>query len=356
MTLELSLDHAYPGFSLQLELTLAAPGITALFGPSGCGKSTLLRLLAGIEPARQGRILCDGRCWQDSARGLFLPAHAREIGMVFQDARLFPHLDVRANLAFAARYPRHGLRLQADWLIEQLQLTPLLTQRPATLSGGQRQRVALARALLSRPRLLLLDEPLSALDRHSRQIIMQLLEQLQRRRRLPMLYVTHAVDEVLRLAEQLVCLQQGRVVAQGDPTQIFGQQGHLPALGERALLRGEVVEQDARDRMSAVRCDPALPPIWIAGSEHPLGSRVTLSLHADDIALSLQPLTGTSLQNQLPVELSEILADDGDQVLLRVRFGRCLLPVRISHRALHRLQLQPGQPLWALIKSVAVEH
>ncbi|GAA0702603.1 molybdenum ABC transporter ATP-binding protein [Marinobacterium maritimum] len=356
MSLTFAVQHHYNGFDLDIELQLETEGITALFGPSGCGKSTLLRLLAGLEPAQQGRIHFHGECWQDSQTGTVLPANRRDIGLVFQDARLFPHLSVQDNLSFSAPYRRGGMPLDASLLIDQLQLAPLLLQKPDTLSGGQKQRVALARALLSRPRLLLLDEPLSALDRESRRLIMDLIEQLQQRHALPIIYVTHAVDEVLRLADHLVCLQQGKVIAEGDPLQLFGQQGTLPQLGNRALLRGRVAQLDIQDRMSAISCGRDLPPIWIAGTDHAQDTTVTLSLQAEDIALSLQPLSGTSLQNQLPVELVSIDQTNSDRPWVQVRFGDHLLPVSISHRALTQLELRPGQQLWALIKSIAVEH
>lgn len=356
MSLTLAVQHRYHDFELDVELQLAVAGITALFGPSGCGKSTLLRLLAGLETARQGHVHFHGECWQDSQTETFLPTNRRDIGLVFQDARLFPHLSVQDNLSFSAPYLRGGEQLDERELIERLQLAPLLQQKPDTLSGGQKQRVALARALLSRPRLLLLDEPLSALDRESRQLIMDLIAQLQQRHALPIIYVTHAVDEVLRLADHLVCLQQGRVVAEGDPLQLFGQQGILPQLSDRALLRGRVTRVDPEDRMSAVSCSPEQPPIWIAGTAHALDTNLTLSLQAEDIALSLQPLSGTSLQNQLPVEVVSVEQTDSDRPRVQVRFGTSRLPVSISHRALTELKLRPGLQLWALIKSVAVEH
>ncbi|GAA0790723.1 molybdenum ABC transporter ATP-binding protein [Marinobacterium sediminicola] len=356
MSLSLSLQHRYSTFELEVELQLACQGITALFGPSGCGKSTLMRLLSGLEPAQQGVIRFGNDCWQDCDRGTFIPPEQRNIGMVFQDARLFPHLNVQDNLNFATPYRRLGVQLDKALLIEQLQLGPLLRQKPATLSGGQKQRVALARALLSRPRLLLLDEPLSALDQESRLLIMALIEQLQQSHSLPVLYVTHAVDEVLRLANHMVCLQQGRVIAEGDPATLFGQQGCIPQLSNRALLRGRVCNLDVRSRMTAILIEEDLPPIWIAGATHTPGTPLTLSLQAEDIALSLQPLSGTSLQNQLPVTITNIEHPDPDRPCIQVRFGRHALPVSISHRALEELDLRPGLQLWALVKSVAVEY
>ncbi|MBV0933447.1 molybdenum ABC transporter ATP-binding protein [Marinobacterium weihaiense] len=356
MSLELALYHDYRRFELDVSLTLPGSGVTALFGPSGCGKSTLLRLLAGIEPARRGRVFFEGECWQDSEAALWVAPRQRDIGMVFQDARLFPHLSVQDNLRFAGRYARRGVALDEQHLIERLQLEPLLSQLPATLSGGQQQRVALARALLSRPRLLLMDEPLSALDQASRQLLLALIVDLQQHHRLPILYVTHAVDEVLRLANHMVQLEAGRVVAEGAPTELFGRPDTAPALEDCALLKGEVIEQDLTDTMSAVRCAPDLPPIWIAGTAHPVGSTVMLSLQARDVALSLHPLAGTSLQNQLPVQVEAITMDHHGGPRIALRFGEHRLPAMISHRALAQLQLHTGMPLWALIKSVAVEH
>ncbi|PSL15467.1 molybdate transport system ATP-binding protein [Marinobacterium halophilum] len=356
MSLEISVRHRYRDFELDLQLSLAGNGITALFGPSGCGKSTLLRALAGTEPAQHGTIHFADQCWQDSQTRFLLPPQQRDIGMVFQDARLFPHLNVGENLRFAAPYTRGGVQLDADRLLHQLQLEPLLQQMPATLSGGQQQRVALARALLSRPRLLLMDEPLSALDQASRNLILSLIEQLQRNHSLPIIYVTHAVDEVLRLAEHMVRLQDGRVIAEGDPAILFGRSDSDPLLSDRALLRGQVSHHDMEYRMSAVACAPGQPPVWISGTEHAPGTAITLSIQARDIALSLHPLTGTSLQNQLPMEVVEINGHDSDRPRLILRFGQHRLPVSITRRALVQLELRSGMHVWALIKSVAVEH
>lgn len=355
MSLELKLNHHYHGFTLDVALQLADDGVTALFGPSGCGKSTLLRLLAGVELARSGTIRFANECWQDSDAGHFIPARQRNIGMVFQDARLFPHLSVLDNLRFASRYLRTGVNLSETELIDRLQLAPLLSQKPGTLSGGQQQRVALARALLSRPRLLLLDEPLSALDQVSRQLLLELIEELQYHYHLPMIYVTHSADEVLRLANHMVQLEAGSVIAQGDPAHLFGRPESDPLLGERALLRGRVVQKDSTDEMSAIQCIPEWPPIWIAGTDYPLGTRVTLSIQARDIALSLQPISGTSVQNQLPVTIDMINPDHSGSPMISLRYGNCRLPARVSRRALTQLKLHTDMTLWALIKSVAVE-
>jgi len=355
LSLELELHHHYPGFTLDLSLNWHAEGICALFGPSGCGKSTLLRLIAGIEQPGRGYVRFQDQLWQDSDRGIWTPPQQRDIGVVFQDGRLFPNMTVADNLAFADAYPRRGPELERDWVIETLQLPPLLQRSPETLSGGQRQRAALARALFSRPRLLLMDEPLSALDLRSRQLILELIRQLHDRHRLPMLYVTHSADEVLRLADQLICLQQGRISAQGLPAELLGRpESGLP--DDQALLPGQVTAIDTEYGLAAVSCSANAAPVWIPARGLTIGSHLNLCLQARDIALSRHPVTGTSLQNQLPVVIDSLQPLDSASMRVDVCFGTCRLPVILTRRACAELELTPGLEVIALIKSVAVEH
>ncbi len=355
MSLELTLNHTYPGFNLDICLDWQAEGICALFGPSGCGKSTLLRLIAGIEQPDQGRIRFQDQLWHDANKGIHLPPQQRDIGVVFQDGRLFPNLSVAENLSFADTYSRHGPEVDRDWVIETLQLPPLLQRSTQTLSGGQRQRVALARALFSRPQMLLLDEPLSALDLSSRRLILGLIRQLHENHRLPMLYVTHSADEVLRLADRLICLQQGKIIADGDPVQLLNQsETGLPE--DQTLLRGKVSHIDHHYGLVAIVCDQQLPPIWIPAEELQPGEQVTLAIQARDVTLALQPVDNTSVQNQLPVEVMEILPLDEVRMRVRVRFGPSTLPVTLTRRACDSLQLRPGLPATALVKSIALDY
>ncbi|WP_323156302.1 molybdenum ABC transporter ATP-binding protein, partial [Pseudomonas oryzihabitans] len=212
MSLTARFELSHPGFALDVDLALPGSGVTALFGPSGSGKTSCLRCVAGLEHGARGRLVVAGETWQDSERGLFLPPHRRALGYVFQDANLFEHLDVRRNLLFGWKRVAPGeRRLALEQVVELLGIAGLLTRMPARLSGGERQRVGIARALLTSPRLLLMDEPLAALDAERKAEILPYLERLTRELALPILYVSHAPDEVARLADHLVLLEQGRV-------------------------------------------------------------------------------------------------------------------------------------------------
>jgi len=214
--IEIDLRLARPAFTLEVRQTLPAQGITAFFGPSGCGKTTLLRAIAGLERA-QGRVAMGDAAWQDDARGAFVPAHQRSLGYVIQEAALFPHLDVRRNLDYGLKRTRaEERRIPLDQVIELLGIGHLMQRRTTTLSGGERQRVAIARALATSPRLLLMDEPLAALDMQRKREVLPYLEGLQRELRLPILYVSHAIDEVSRLADHLLVMEEGRVRAAGS--------------------------------------------------------------------------------------------------------------------------------------------
>ncbi|MBP0048452.1 molybdenum ABC transporter ATP-binding protein [Marinobacterium sp. AK62] len=355
MTLHVRVSHRYGPFRLALDLKLPTNGITALFGPSGCGKSTLLRLLAGLEPAQEGLVHFRGEVWQDSSQQQFLASDKRDVGMVFQDSRLFPHLSVADNLTFADRYARKGPQMDSAWIMDRLQLSELLARRPATLSGGQRQRVALARALLSRPRLLLLDEPLSALDQTSRHLILELIRDLHDRHLIPILYVTHAPDEVVRLADHLVCLSDGQVAQSGNPVELLSHTGAITA-DAQALLQGQVEQVDNDYALAGIRCAPEAPLIWVPAEQLEPGQSIRVSIHARDVSLAAQPVPDTSLQNQLPVRIESLSPLDPGRMQVTVSFGKALLPVMLTRRACDQLALEPGQSMVALIKSVALEH
>ena len=345
-----------PAFRLQVDLALPAHGITALFGPSGSGKTTLLRCVAGLERADAALLQVAGALWQDNARGLFLPPWKRSLGYVFQEASLFDHLDVAGNLAYAQRRadaPRG--RLSAQDTIALLGIGHLLGRRIDTLSGGERQRVAIARALATQPRLLLLDEPLAALDRARRQDILPWLERLRDELRIPMLYVTHAVDEVARLADTLVVLDQGRVSDVGPVAQVLDRMNASALSGEDigALIEGTVCELDARWKLARVRFEGGA--FWVNDSGLALDQRVRVRVLARDISISLRQPVGTSIQNLLPASVVSVAPDvQESQVLVRLACGQSVLTARITARAADTLALGPGLAVWAQVKSVAL--
>jgi molybdate transport system ATP-binding protein len=352
--LRLSLPRAE--FSLQVDLQLPAQGITAVFGASGAGKTSLLRCVAGLERAGGGYVGIGGDVWQDDAAGVFVPAWRRPVGYVFQEASLFEHLDVRGNLAFGATRarPRAGPQVLQD-AIELLGLGPLLARRPAQLSGGERQRVAIARALATQPRVLLLDEPLAALDRARRQDILPWLERLRDSLHTPMLYVTHAADEVARLADHLVVLSRGQVAAAGPVAEVLAAVHGPVVMGEDAgaLLQAKVGERDARWQLQ--RVDFAGGHLWLRDDGLALGRPVRLRVLARDVSLATARPQHTSIQNLLPGVVETLAADaHPSQALVRVACGPTLLLARVTQRAVVELQLRPGVPVWAQVKAVAL--
>jgi molybdate transport system ATP-binding protein len=342
------------GFTLDVSLQLPAQGVSALFGPSGCGKTTVLRALAGMERAA-GRVALDGELWQDDACGLFVPTHRRAIGYVIQEAALFPHLDVRGNLDYARR--RAGTaRFELDPLLELLGIGALMARRPDTLSGGERQRVAIARALAAGPRLLLMDEPLAALDAARKAEVLPYLERLHRELQLPIVYVSHAIDEVARLAHQLVLLEQGRVVATGTVGEVLARLDLPTARGEGAgvVLEAVLAERDVPWQLVRLQVDEAFS-VWARDPGFELGRALRVRLLARDVSLTRAPQIGTSIGNQLRGTVEAIADDDHPSLaLVRVRVGANPVVARLTRRSAYALGLQPGMPVWAQVKTVAL--
>ncbi len=341
---------ARDGFRLDVDLALPARGCSAVFGPSGCGKSSLLRCIAGLEPAAHGELRVAGRIWQDAATRV--PAHRREVGRVFQHSGLLPHLSVLANLRYGWQRAGAPAALLEQW-IERLALPPLLARKPGSLSGGERQRVALARALVSAPRLLLLDEPLSALDAERRGEILPFLEAVRRDAGIPVLYVTHAVEEVARLADHLVLMDAGRVLATGPALDVLNRADLPLALRDDAgvVLQARVEQRDAH---GLLRLRTAAGLLYAHGPEQPPGTPLRLRIQARDVSLALQRHDDSSLLNLLPATVADIAALPGGQVQLRLEAGGAPLLARISHRSLERLALRPGLAVWAQVKAVAL--
>lgn len=350
----LSLPRA--DFTLDVDLRLPGSGITVLFGPSGSGKTSVLRCVAGLERGRGARIVVDEEVWQDDAAGVFLPTHRRALGYVFQEASLFAHLDVQGNLDYGrkrSRSPDAARTLRE--VVELLGIGHLLGRRVAGLSGGERQRVAIARALATMPRLLLLDEPLAALDAARRQEILPWLEKLRAELKLPMLYVTHAVDELARLADHVVVLGQGRARAAGPVDAVLSAIDASGLAGDEAgaLVHGVVAERSLAWHLARVDFDHG--SFWLRDSGFALGREVRLRVLARDVSLATREPLGTSIQNHFPCIVESIAADvHPSQVLVRVRSGQTALVARITRRALAELDLAAGSPAWVQVKSVAL--
>lgn len=354
MTLDFAARHAFAGFTLDAAFR-APPGVTALFGPSGSGKSTILSIVAGLLRPDAGRVSLDAVVLFDTAGGTCVPPERRRCGVVFQDARLLPHLSVAANLRYGARRapadaPGPGL----EAVVDLLGLAPLLARRPRALSGGERQRVALGRALLSRPRLLLMDEPLASLDGPRKAEILPFLEHLRDGARVPILYVTHALDEVDRLADTLVLVEAGRVQACG-PVADLAVRTDLAQLAARrdagALLRCVVADHDAARGLTQLTF-PGGTLLVPLRAEAP-GTSLRLRLRARDVSLALDPPRGISSHNVLAATITAIDPAGAHEVFVSLQVGPGTILARITRDAVDRLLLARGLPVSALVKSTA---
>ena len=340
------------GFSLDAAFSAPSRGVTALFGPSGSGKSTLLRCIAGLERA-EGHFRIDGERWQDA--GDFLPPHHRRLGYVFQEASLFPHLSVRANLEFGfRRTPASERRIQPEQAIDWLGIAPLLGRRIGTLSGGERQRVAIGRALLASPRLLLMDEPLSALDRQAKRDILPYLERLHRELDIPVLYVSHALDEVARLADHLVLLEAGQVIAVGPFAELSTRLDLRLAHGgeAEAIVEGMVAGHD--DPFHLTWVDFPGGRLTVPRHQADAGRAVRVRILARDISLTLEQQTGTSILNIFPVTVTDLAEDNPAQMVVRLDAAGTPLLARITRKSAAVLGIRPGKRLFAQVKSVAI--
>lgn len=356
--LSLHLRHSFGAFRLEADIE-APVGVTALFGRSGSGKTTIVNAVAGLLPVQEGRIELDGRVLLDTARGISLPPSRRRIGYVFQDARLFPHLTVAQNLAYGRFFaPRGASGPEAGRIITLLGLEHLLRRRPAMLSGGEKQRVALGRAILSRPQMLLLDEPLAALDAARKAEILPYFERLRDELALPMLFVSHAADEVARLATTLVLVEAGRTLRSGPLADMLGDPDLATSfgLGEAgAVLMATIAAQEGD---GLTRLDTAAGALWLPRIDGAEGMRLRLHVPANAITLALRRPEAVSALNILPVTLRRISPDKTNDYGLTVQLdcaGEPLL-ARITRRSAALLDLQEGQHLFAMIKALSAER
>lgn len=347
-------------FSMQLELALPGQGVSALFGHSGSGKTTILRAIAGLERHANGRIEVDGELWQDEARQLFVPPHRRSIGYVFQEASLFPHLSVAGNLEFARQ--RSGVSAADSVAMlrratDLLGIGHLLARRAPGLSGGERQRVAIARALLTRPRLLLLDEPLASLDGKRKEEVLPYLESLQRELAIPMIYVSHAVEEVARLADHVVLLDAGKVLASGPAAQTLARLDTSMALSEDAgmLVEGIADGYDAPYGLLRLRIGTGQSIMHVAHAPVGDGASVRLRVLARDVSVTLSAHADSSIMNQLRAQVvASWPASDAAHVVLRLDAGGAPLLARITRRSHDQLGLTAGMTVWAQVKATAL--
>jgi len=354
MTLSVRISHRFGDFTLDATFE-AGPGVTALFGPSGSGKTSIANGIAGLLRPDAGRIALAGDVLLDRARGVCLPAARRRIGVVFQDGRLFPHLTARQNIAFGARYaPRGAPGLDGGTIEDMLGIGALMHRRPASLSGGEKQRVAISRALTMRPRLLLMDEPLAALDGPRKDEILPYLERLRDSGAVPIVYITHSMAEIARLADRIIVLRAGRVLRAGDVTDVLSDPAMVPLIGVReagSVLIARVIENRPQglSRLSINGGELHLP-----GVDAEVGKSLRIRILAQDVLVSMERPAGLSSRNILPAVVEEVHRGDGPGVALSLRLGEDRLLARITADAMDELGLAPGTHCYAILKATAV--
>ncbi len=355
MSLAFRLRHRFPTVTMDMAFEVPSPGITVLFGPSGSGKSTIISAAAGLLRPDECRIAVDGKVLADTEAGIWLPPERRGVGLVFQDAKLFPHMSVLTNLRFGMRRAPPG-PVKLNEIVDLLGIAPLLARRPNTLSGGERQRVAIGRALLAQPNLLLMDEPLASLDAPRKAEILPFLARLKTALRLPVLYVTHAPDEVSRLADNLVLIEAGRVLACGPLSEIAAR-ADLP-FGQRddagAVLAAVVAAHDAARGLT--RLDAAGVSLVVPLIDTPAGTALRIRIPAREVILAGRAPEAISVQNAVPGRVLRI-ADEPDRrsVLVEVALAEGTLLARVTPDAIARLSLAPGGAVLALVKSTSIE-
>ena len=355
--LDVAIQRKLGAFTLDCVFS-ARRGVTALFGASGAGKTTIANAIAGIVTPDAGHVRIAGEALFDSSSAIDVPVERRGVGYVFQDARLFPHLRVEGNLRFGASRTRGRASIASfDAVVDVLAIRPLLQRRPRDLSGGERQRVALGRALLAQPRLLILDEPLAALDAGHRHEILPYLVELAERFALPMIYVSHAIDEVVRLATDVVLVADGRVVASGPVEEIFSRGDLRPHTGRR-FEAGSIVEATKAGQ----RPEWKLTEVLLAGSiisvpavDAAVGTRLRIRIRARDVALALSEPLDTSIGARLPGVISEVVLREAPYAEVRVDLGNTSLWALVTRHSVDRLRLAPGRSVYCLVKTVALD-
>lgn len=349
-------------FTLEVNLDIPGRRVTGIFGPSGSGKTTLLRCIAGLQTCKNGSLAVNGEPWQNASKTL--PVHKRPLGFVFQQPSLFPHLTAERNLLFARKRAWNSVSsAEYDQIIALMGIEHLLGQLPAALSGGEQQRVAIARALLVKPRLLLMDEPLASLDQMRKREILPFLEKLHRTLDIPVLYVSHSVEEIARLADHVLLMEQGKIVRAGPAATVLSRTDFPVQLGDDlgVLIEARVAERNSEWHLARAQFDGG--DLWLRDSGEAIGERIRVRILARDISLTLDEDSRTSILNRLPVRVQKI-AEDSDPAMVLVRLepkagnaraaSETRLIARITRRSLQQLEILEGSELWAQIKSVAI--
>lgn len=340
-------------FELDVDIIAPADGVTAIFGSSGSGKTTLLRCIAGLESAAVGNVNFNGQDWQSETT--FLPVHKRPIGYVFQEASLFEHMSAEANLQYAIKRAGKDPVINKQQAVELLGIGALLKRYPEELSGGERQRVAIARALLVQPELLLMDEPLASLDAPRKAEILPYLERLKSELSLPILYVTHAIEEIARLADNVVVMKSGEVLMQGAAEDVFSSLEFSQFQGEdtAAVFKGKVIDKNARFHLCTVESEGLL--LQCRDMSYAIGDDVRVRILARDVSLIIDHPSKSSILNCFEAQVSEVQQDrHPGSVLAKIDIGNKHIVARISAKSAHELAITPGANVWAQIKSVAV--
>jgi len=344
-------------FDLDVELE-SAGGVTALFGRSGSGKTSIINVIAGLLRPAQGRVALNGELLFDSSREIDVPVERRRIGYVFQDARLFPHLSVRQNLRYGTVFNRRaGAARDADPIIGLLGLEGLLERRPGALSGGEKQRVAIGRALLADPRILLMDEPLAALDLQRKGEVLGYVERLREELDIPIVYVSHAIEEVVRIADRVALVSEGRVLASGAPDEIMSRLDLRPATGRYeagAVIETRVLAYDARDDISTLGF--AGGELLATNLDALIGEPVRVRVRARDVSLALRAPQDSSILNVLPGRILEIVEGPGAAAEVRLAVGETILLARVTQRSVRRLGLVSGRQVYALVKAISLDR
>jgi len=355
--LEVEIKHRLGRFALDVGFASGA-GLTALFGRSGAGKTSVVNIIAGLIRPERGRVVVDGNVLLDTARGIFVPMHRRRIGYIFQEGRLFPHLTVRQNLLYGRWFSRRGARQATIGEVGALLgIEHLLDRRPGALSGGEKQRVAIGRALLANPRLLLMDEPLAALDTPRKDEILPYIEKLRDEAGIPIVYVSHAIAEVTRLATTMVLMSEGKVDAVGPVTELMGRLDLYPRTGRfeaGAVIETRVAGHDSVYGLTHLSC--AAGEIRVPRLDLPEGAAVRVRIRARDVIVATTLPTGLSALNALPGHVAEIGGDLGPVRDLRIAIAGGSVLARVTYRSLSELDLTPGRAVFVIIKSVAVDR